>query len=69
MKRKINLLSLSKNELKKVTGATAGVCSCGCLYADGPDGEDDDFYGGSSIEENGRANMKRHGNTWYHVLQ
>ena len=52
MRKKMNLLSMSKNELKNVKGAAAAWCGCGCLYA----GSTGDYRGGSSKENNGSAN-------------
>ena len=66
MKKKVNLLSLSKNELKNAKAGEAGVCYCGCLYAGEQDGDGDDYYGGSSIEDNGEANGGESGSIWYH---
>ncbi len=59
MRKKIRLLSLSKNELKNVKGAVAGNCDCGCYYSDDPDERllgADDYYGGSSTADNRSAN-------------
>ena len=56
MRKKVNLLSLSKNELKNVKGAAAAACEghgCHCNY-DGTHG--DDYYGGSSSDDNHDAN-------------
>jgi len=56
MRKKMNLLSMSKNELKNVKGAAATWCGCGCLYAGEKEDADDDYYGGSSTSANGSAN-------------
>ncbi len=56
MKKKINLLSLSKNELKNLKGSSAGGCYCGCYYEGRKECACDDYHGGSSTEDNDSAN-------------
>jgi hypothetical protein len=58
MKKKLNLVGLSRNELKRVNGSISVLCipggffvescSCGCYYSGEP--------GGSSTSANGSAN-------------
>jgi len=68
MKKKMNLLSMSKNELKDVNAGAeaASWCYCGCFYSDIPgEGLGGDYYGGSSIADNGYANQTRYGGYYF----
>ena len=63
---KISLHNLSQTELSKkeermLTGGELSclcVIGCGCKYAGDKEGDDDDFWGGSSKEESGDANQR-----------
>lgn len=63
---KISLLQLSKAEMERREqnmlrgGVTTCSCSCqqscGCKYAGPQEGPDDSYYGGSSTQDNNKAN-------------
>lgn len=63
---KISLLQLSKAEMERREqnmlrgGENSCICGCstrcGCKYAGPQEGPDDSYYGGSSTEDNSRAN-------------
>ena len=62
---KISLLQLSKAELERreqnmLRGGNTCTCDCvgrcPCKYAGPQEGPDDSYYGGSSTEDNSRAN-------------
>ncbi len=68
--KKISLFNLSQAELtKKEQNALRGgndcycicVTSCPCKYAGEQEGPDDSYYGGSSTEDNGKANAESQG--------
>jgi len=50
---RINNFQLTNNEKQELKGGEAGVCGCGCCYANN---------GGSSVGDNCTANWK--GNLW-----
>lgn len=61
---KINLLNLSQTELEKreesmLKGGQTCPCvtMCMCSYAGSQQGPNDDFFGGSSTNANGDANI------------
>lgn len=60
--QKLKLSHLSKEEMERreLNALKGGICGCGsycgCQYAGEPCGSGDDYYGGSSTDDNADAN-------------